>query len=120
MLTCMMNALNINIKEDYRNKTSLLGEKAKCSELHCKRSMNTCIFLLDWGSKIAVQAFVDHTQLLVLGFCSHHWSLCQLAVKTICRVLVINENRWSILQSYSPTTVLGMTGNKHVHVFMKV
>lgn len=41
MLTWMMNALNINIKEDYRNKTSLLGEKAKCSELHCKRSMNT-------------------------------------------------------------------------------
>lgn len=37
MLTCMMNALNINIKEDYRNKTFLCLEKRQ-NVLSCTAS----------------------------------------------------------------------------------
>lgn len=85
------------------NPFSIKGKPQMFCSLHRLSSRASCIagvsqlysiFLLDWRSKIAVQALVDHTQLLVVWRCLHHWSLCQLAFLPICRAFVMKE--WHI------------------------
>lgn len=61
------------------------------SKLHCRCITIIQYISLDWSSKIAVQALADHTQLLVVWCCLHHWSLCQLAFLPICRAFVMKE-----------------------------
>lgn len=66
------------------------------AKLRC-RCTHALYFCWTWGLKIAGQAFVDHTQLLLVWFRSHYGSLCQLAALAICRASVISENRRTVL-----------------------
>lgn len=85
------------------------------SKLHCRCITIIQYISLDWSSKIAVQALVDHTQLLVVWCCLHHWSLCQLAFLPICRAFVMKEwhtKKKMELPSEPCSSMLALSGNK--------